>query len=55
MKLKKRKLQLRILDASGNMVKAIVRYDNLSRAKKPPAWMNELLFSKDTSGGDIAG
>lgn len=25
----------------------VVMYDDLSKAKKPPAWMKELLFSGD--------
>lgn len=36
-------------DASGNPRKIVVWYDDLCKAKKPPAWMKEILFEKDAA------
>jgi hypothetical protein len=33
----------------GNPRKVVVWYDDLSRAKKPPAWIKEILFGKDAA------
>jgi hypothetical protein len=44
--------RIRILhstDSSGNSRKVAVWYDDLSKAKKPPAWMKEILFEKDAA------
>ena len=35
-------------DAPGYPRRAVVHYDGRSKAKKPPAWMLELLFSDNT-------
>jgi len=36
-------------DALGNPRRVVVYYDDLSRAKNPPAWMKELLFSDNVA------
>jgi len=36
-------------DALGNPRRIVVYYDDLSKAKNPPAWMKELLFSDDAA------
>jgi len=51
----KKVLTLRNPDALGRRVKVVVRFDDLRRAKKPPAWMEKLLFSKNASGKEKAG
>lgn len=38
-------LRLRNPDAMGKPRRIVVYYDNLSKAKQPPAWMKELLFN----------
>ena len=43
----KRRITIKDPDAFGNPRKIIVWYDSLSKAKKPPAWMKEILFSDD--------
>ena len=45
----KRLRTIRGKDATGNPRKTVVWYDDLSRAKKPPAWMKEILFGKDAA------
>ncbi len=45
----KRLRTIRRNDAAGNPRKIVVWYDDLSRAKKPPAWMKEILFGKDAA------
>ncbi len=45
----KRLRTIRRNDASGNPRKIVVWYDDLSKAKKPPAWMKEILFGKDAA------
>ena len=46
---KKRIINLRNPDVLGNPRKIVIWYDDLSKAKKPPAWMKELLYSKDAA------
>ncbi len=44
--------RLRIIrksDVTGNPRKIVVWYDDLSKAKKPPSWMKEILFGKDSA------
>jgi len=36
-------------DALSNPRRIVVYYDDLSKAKNPPAWMKELLFSSDAA------
>ncbi len=45
----KRLRTIRRNDATGNPRKIVVWYDDLSKAKKPPAWMKEILFGKDAA------
>jgi hypothetical protein len=33
----------------GNPRKFIVWYDDLSKAKKPPAWIKEILYGRDAA------
>jgi hypothetical protein len=40
---------LRSSDSSGNPRKVVVWYDNLRKAKKPPAWMKEILFDQEVA------
>ncbi len=54
-RIRKRTLTLRNPDAMGNPRKVVVWYDDLSKAKKPPAWMKEILFSSDASCNEKAG
>jgi len=42
-------ITMRNPEALGNPRRIVVWYDNLSKAKKPPAWMKELLYSKDAA------
>jgi len=42
-------LPLRNPDAMGNPRRIVVWHDDLSKAKKPPAWMKELLFGEDAA------
>jgi len=46
---KKIRFIMRAPDAAGNPRKIVIWYDDLSKAKKPPAWMKELLFSDDAA------
>ena len=46
---RKRVITMKTPDALGNPRKMIVWYDDLSKAKKPPAWMKELLYNNDTA------
>jgi hypothetical protein len=48
-RLGKRLRTIRRTDSSGNPRKIVVWYDDLSKAKKPPAWMKEILFEKDAA------
>ena len=50
--IRKTTLTLRNPDAMGNPRKVVVWYDDLSKAKKPPAWMKEILFSDDVPGNE---
>jgi hypothetical protein len=45
----KRLRTIRRNDASGNSSKITIWYDDLSKAKKPPAWMKEILFGKNAA------
>ena len=45
----RKRLPLRNPDTPGNPRKIVVYYDDLSKAKKPPAWMKELLFGEDAA------
>ena len=45
----KHTISLRRTDGVGNQRKVVVYYDDLSKAKKPPAWMKELLFPGDAA------
>jgi len=41
-----------VIKKIGNPRKVVVWYDDLSKAKKPPAWMKEILFSDDVPGNE---
>ena len=46
---KKRVVTSKKPDVLGNFRKIVVWYDDLSKAKKPPAWMKELLYNQDAA------
>ncbi len=45
---RRRGIILRKTDENGRKITLVVRYDDLKKAKKPPAWMQELLFDENT-------
>jgi NADH:ubiquinone oxidoreductase subunit len=44
-----KKIFLRNPDVPGKPRRMIIWHDDLSKAKKPPAWMRELLFDNDAA------